>query len=101
MSKFGKKQEDQLLYKNSKLEKANQELMDRINNELIPEINKLRSANNLSAKITILTLFELGGFIEISHDDLNNTTGKIVSKVDPEKKITTFYIENEDQIKST
>jgi len=95
MSRFGKSHEDQLFYKNCKLEKANEELVNRINNELIPTVKQLTANNETLKRVLILSLFELGGSIELSHEDFNNASGRIQSKVDSDNKTTTFYLESE------
>jgi len=94
MSRFGKTQEDQLRYMNSKFEKINEEMVNRINNELIPTIKQLSKDKEILLRIVIQALFKLGGSIQISEDALNDVKGTLLTKFDSDTKIVTFSVEN-------
>ena len=101
MTNFGKKREDQLFYQNCKLERANQELVDRINKELIPalnaqqaEINKQRAINNSNLQLIGLLLFELGGEHEAQIADLEAIDCTIKAIENKETMTVKFCIES-------
>jgi hypothetical protein len=92
MSRFGDREADQLLYRSAKLEKRNKELIEKINDELIPLLRQEQAANEILVK-TLLTLVKRdGGSIVISDEDAV-LTGGVKFKRDEDAKTTTLSIQ--------
>ena len=97
MSRFGKNKEDQLLYKCSQLERQNEELVDRINKELVPGLKTLDINNRYLSKAIELALRLCGGRVEFNSEEFYAPLGMWNLEEDITKKTTIFYIVDEKE----
>jgi hypothetical protein len=100
MSRFGQKKEDTLLYKNTKLEKKNEELVNRINNELIPALKELTQDNGMLNRLAVRALAELGGSIDITEEEFDHISGRILTRMNEKDRSVTFMLEPKTEVKS-
>ena len=80
---------------NEELVKTNKELVSRINDELLPTVKGLQEDNEMLGRLSILSLFELGGSITVSKESFNNAESKIVTSVDTENNELTFALDDD------
>ena len=92
MSRFGKKEEDQLRYRNEKMEKRINELVEKINDELIPRLRQEQAANDILVKSLLSLIKRDGGSVVISDEDAV-LTGGVKFKRDEDAKTTTLSIQ--------
>lgn len=100
MSRFGKSQEDRLLYKCTKLEKANEEMVKRINEELLPAAKQSSENAEMFRRVAILSLVELGGAVQLTEDAINDVYCDLAVDINPETKIITVSIKNKPEEKA-
>jgi hypothetical protein len=82
----------QAIYKVSKLEKENEALVKRINEELIPTIKELTETVNTLNRVGVVALLKLGGSFEISEEEFNSATREIQYVIDKDTNLATFSL---------
>ena len=79
-------------WKAAKLERALEEAQ-KLNKELLEQLQAVTTQSEVRLRMMYLMLYELGGSIEVSQEDLNSCEGKILASQDEKTGITVFFIE--------